>query len=334
MAIKVAGFYHLIGLQEKMEALKDDREDADRLLVAREKRRERTRDLAAIPAPRAPAIPEPSRRKPFQDFHPPPAIRRPGLDRATPAPAPVKPVVPNRFQVPEPPSFVDDSDDFQSSAADWSTEYSSQTQDGKRKRSVDRDVVPLVENNGVKRRAMEEMPDSRTPQTKSNPFARKPGADNNRNPFARGGETNKPVQKSESFFVKVDAAETEKTKRSSAAKGKGKERKETGRQTTLFGFSGAPLTAEKKGAGKKKLNEDSQTTATSSTEETQQETQDTDVTMDESQDRTQLDEEPSQVPTEIDEFASGQDLEVSISFRPISLGREELTWDSRVVQNP
>ncbi len=121
---------------------------------------------------------------------------------------------------------------------------------------------------------------------------------------------------------------------SSAAKGKGKERKETGRQTTLFGFSGAPQPAEKKGASKKKLNEDSQTTATSSTEETQQETQDTDVTMDESQDQTQLDEEHSQVPTEIDEFASGQDLEVSISFCPVSFGREEMTRDSRVVQNP
>ncbi|KAI0695530.1 WD40-repeat-containing domain protein, partial [Cytidiella melzeri] len=40
VALKVAGFYHLIGLQEKMEMLKEDREDTDRLVVARDRRRE------------------------------------------------------------------------------------------------------------------------------------------------------------------------------------------------------------------------------------------------------------------------------------------------------
>jgi len=83
MAIKVAGFYHLIGLQEKMEALKDDREESDRLSDAREKRKQRARDTAPVPAVRA-VFAEPSRPKAFQDFRPPPVKHRPGLERATP----------------------------------------------------------------------------------------------------------------------------------------------------------------------------------------------------------------------------------------------------------
>jgi len=41
----------------------------------------------------------------------------------------------------------------------------------------------------------------------SNPFARKPGAENTRNPFARKSESNKTIQKSESFFDKIDAVD-------------------------------------------------------------------------------------------------------------------------------
>jgi hypothetical protein len=52
----------------------------------------------------------------------------------------------------------------------------------------------------------------------SNPFAKKPGQEINRNPFARKADANKTIQKSESFFDKVDAAETDKGKRMSSSK--------------------------------------------------------------------------------------------------------------------
>ena len=40
-----------------------------------------------------------------------------------------------------------------------------------------------------------------------NPFARKPGSENPRNPFASGkSDPNRTIQKSESFFNKIEAA--------------------------------------------------------------------------------------------------------------------------------
>jgi len=103
MATKVAGFYHLIGLQEKIETLKADREEGgddddeygvDPKEVARRKREQWRREgSGAVPPPRP--IGESSRsvgyngaKKAFQDFGPPPAIHRPGLTRAVPSSQP------------------------------------------------------------------------------------------------------------------------------------------------------------------------------------------------------------------------------------------------------
>ncbi|EIN11865.1 hypothetical protein PUNSTDRAFT_63079 [Punctularia strigosozonata HHB-11173 SS5] len=87
-AVRVAQFYHLPGLQEKIEALKEDREEEDRLVSARDKRRAWASDVAPIPDARLPSERgriHGQRSKPFQDFGPAPPIHRPGLSRATPA---------------------------------------------------------------------------------------------------------------------------------------------------------------------------------------------------------------------------------------------------------
>jgi chromosome transmission fidelity protein 4 len=148
MAIKVAGFYHLIGLQEKMEMLKEDREDVDRLVAARGKRRERASDFSAVPAPRA-VVAESTRPKAFQDFRPPPAIHRPGLERVSKDATKV--ASSSRTVANETTQF--DRAGLEPSMGNVGDEYSYEpSSDGKRKRSLE----PLgdIEGNG-KRRVME-----------------------------------------------------------------------------------------------------------------------------------------------------------------------------------
>lgn len=110
--------------------------------------------------------------------------------------------------------------------------------------------------------------------SEANPFARKPGQTPGNNPFARKLEpqaSKATIRKTESFFDKVDAVETDhgKTKRrsfvsynisygvhadnkifcpgSAVSKGKEKEKKEGPRQATLFGMMpGLPKEKEKK----------------------------------------------------------------------------------------
>ncbi|KAH9831247.1 uncharacterized protein C8Q71DRAFT_861980 [Rhodofomes roseus] len=299
MAIKVAGFYHLIGLQEKIEALKDDREETDRLADAREKRRQRARDLTVIPAPRTvfAAVP---RQKAFQDFKPPPAKHRPGLERATPV------VDTNRNAPRAQPQamssqFSEDTAAYGTSFDDSVNDYSFSSPDGKRKRAEEmqpvRDYPSPGMDNASKRRAVDEpvpLVKAGASAGRANPFARKTGTDNNRNPFARSTDVNKALQKSESFFSKVDAAETDKGKRPPAGKAKAntkeKEKKSAGRQTTLFGLPANPQ-AEKKSVGKKKKASESQVDSQQTEPTDDSETQTMDVTMIESQ---SVDDEDSQ----------------------------------------
>jgi len=87
-AIKIAAFYRLVGLKEKIELLKAEMLGEDRLEKARDRRRELAAQLAPRPAPRSyfanqPAA-DPDRPRLLEDFRPPPTIHRPGLAPAIP----------------------------------------------------------------------------------------------------------------------------------------------------------------------------------------------------------------------------------------------------------
>jgi chromosome transmission fidelity protein 4 len=89
-AIQVAEFYHLVGLREKIEILKMDREEnEDRLVVARDKRK-----AWAKPDPPMRRFPEtpsaPVLSNPLGDFSKPPPIYRAGFTRATPRYSPTR----------------------------------------------------------------------------------------------------------------------------------------------------------------------------------------------------------------------------------------------------
>jgi chromosome transmission fidelity protein 4 len=82
-ASKIAEFYHLVGLKEKIALIKADREESeDRLIIARNKRR---RWLKPEPPLRQLAEPSTSssRFDPLGDVRPPPVIERPGMARVT-----------------------------------------------------------------------------------------------------------------------------------------------------------------------------------------------------------------------------------------------------------
>lgn len=82
MAIKVAAFYHLVGLQEKLTVLKDERMETDRLEEDREQRKAWGKHSTAITAPQNYTFESSNGR--FEDFAPPPASIRKSLAPATP----------------------------------------------------------------------------------------------------------------------------------------------------------------------------------------------------------------------------------------------------------
>ncbi|KDQ57598.1 hypothetical protein JAAARDRAFT_193900 [Jaapia argillacea MUCL 33604] len=276
MAVKVASFYHLIGLQEKMEVLKANRDGEDRLTESRDKRKQWTRDSEPRLPPRLPQTELTSSSKPFQDFRPPPPISRPGLARA------------------KPNGIGEHSSNYLANTSVAGPSRQSQDHErsfsppaGKRKR--DESEVPIGEalsaasGDEPKPRPFKE-PQARptiTSKPKTNPFAKKGNAEASRNPFARNAVENKSLHKSESFFDRVEAAESDKGKRPAPGKDK-----KNGKQTTLFGLPPGPP-PEKKVRKKKALdaNEDETQSQSQAETQTQQEetipadSQATDITM-------------------------------------------------------
>ncbi|KAG6861470.1 hypothetical protein C0995_016249 [Termitomyces sp. Mi166 len=229
-AMKIADFYHLVGLREKIGILKTDREEnEDRLVAARNKRRRwlkpdpPLREIQATPNNYSAN----SRADLLGDVRPPPVIERPRLARVTTPMVETtrySSVAPSSSLAPpiDGPSFTDDIDVSASI---------SPSGDSKRKRTE----VEDFESNFP----------TPPPKQKVNPFARKPGQEM-RNPFVRKADTNgKTIHKSESFFEKVGAAESEAGTHSKRpfAKPLTKD-KGLVRQTTLFGM-GPPQPKEK-----------------------------------------------------------------------------------------
>ena len=139
MAMKVAAFYRLVGLQEKMQVLKDDR-----LARGRPQRRDWTRDYDPVLPPRLPPADIPrGESRAFQDFGPPMPVHRPGLARATPS-------------LPPPPK-----DDVFAWNDDYAVTSASSDPGGesKRKRADDDDGVGYggaAQPESIKRRAVED----------------------------------------------------------------------------------------------------------------------------------------------------------------------------------
>lgn len=82
-AIKLADFYHLVGLKDKLETMKSTREDIeDRMIAARDKRMSWNRMDRPQKRIQEPTLTLDKLHKPFQNFGPPPQIHRPGLSPA------------------------------------------------------------------------------------------------------------------------------------------------------------------------------------------------------------------------------------------------------------
>ncbi|TFK20918.1 hypothetical protein FA15DRAFT_624697 [Coprinopsis marcescibilis] len=223
-SIAIANFYNLQGLKEKMQYLKREKEeDEDRLVVARNKRRRWLKPDAQLRQVASETNGFGARYDPLGDTRPPQQIERPGMSRVT------KPVIEkSRFSSAAPSTQAqrNKSPEDAFSSTPW---IDDQTM---------RDSPPPVE-----KRKRDEVEDSfpsssmPPPKAKFNPFARKSAPDTNKNPFSRSNENNRSLHKSESFFDKVDAAETQANgKKRTTAKGKEKDTVKTAgpRQTTLF----------------------------------------------------------------------------------------------------
>ncbi|KAL1411681.1 DNA polymerase alpha accessory factor Mcl1 [Vanrija albida] len=221
-AIKIAGFYHLPGLQERIGHIKEGKGRSSH------KRRLSHGASRWEPAPRPPApihdTPSRSKERQFSDFAP--SSRRRTFGGRT-GPEPVRaetPVSTRKSFVPETPGDDEDMDDEVEGTVDNEVGVDAETDESlptspfkKRRRSPEFDTFAAPAK----------------PEGPKNPFAKKPPGSN---PFAKPAVA-KPLDsvKSTSFFERVDTIEGAKGGKPKA-KAVPLPTKASGKQTTLFGF--------------------------------------------------------------------------------------------------
>ena len=341
MAIKVADFYHLAGLREKIETLKAQREQEDRLAIARDKRRQWAkpdRPLSLIPTVND-SVPPPPR--PLQDYSKPPTISRPGLARVVPS------IEHTRYSSAALPANV----------AGSTSSRNSMSPEGKRKRGD-------AEESGVdeipKRRAMDGFALPQKPagerlwcpqpvivltESQQQPILLRGNLTTRIPLLARWNRTksSKRAKASSTKSTLLDLNLLERNVHSfvlcplsiliyyyvyplgDGVKGKEKEKKEATRQTTLFGLVPGP-TGDKKSRNKKKVTESQEPEKDDGVGESQDaSTQDTDVSMtnvdqslgDATLVETQPDEwqEPSQTHAQIESQGQVVDSPQEVRFR-------------------
>ncbi|KAG8903969.1 hypothetical protein FRB99_002448 [Tulasnella sp. 403] len=276
-ARKVAGFYHLIGLQERMGMLKDskDLEEGDEEGFNPRKNWGKVMEPVGRGYQPNGASGSSSSKANFDDFGPPPAITRRTLARAVPVgevafARPPAPALTGRPSVPPPaPQFSEDSSMEIDPDITFGDSESLPTTSAKRKWDDGLAANGIGAGSGEGPSTKKRTAGSGTTMVTSgaavpfappqggppkaganaNPFARKPGAEKPPNPFARGANGNKSIVKSNSFFEKVDAAEADAA--NGKRKGKAKESSSKGKQTTLFGLPAVSKDKDNKAGGKK-----------------------------------------------------------------------------------
>ena len=166
-AAKVAGFYQLDDLRTKICRLHEAHEAHNHLEDRRERHLTRRDHFAPVPKARMIIVERKEHRaKVLQDFRSPPAIHRPGLERATAAPATV--AGPSRVYATG--LNKRETDSPQEDAAN-EHEHDATSLEGKRKGSQSEDAAGATKKRATD--VLELASASFAQQAKTNPFARK-----------------------------------------------------------------------------------------------------------------------------------------------------------------
>ncbi|WWD07638.1 hypothetical protein V865_005739 [Kwoniella europaea PYCC6329] len=232
-AAKVAAFYHLPGLQERIVGVKTEKERRKREKRNKPRISEYTHAPSPTPVPSSSIANGTSSKGFTSDFAPRTANARRsfgGVNRdATPVSS-----APRDTYIPETPG--DESESI-TPALENGDDGGSVSPIAKRRKLDDAEnegfAVPQSKKKG------EEYPFPAANAAPKNPFAKKPAGSN---PFARPATGSKPLDqvKSTSFFDRVDDINSSGVSKASAKtknplKGKSREIPGTGKQTTLFG---------------------------------------------------------------------------------------------------